>query len=165
MAELDLLAPEGYVEEELGPLTLRTARLEPPDHPLGTDYTEPHFGIFGSASNWTPRGWVCLFATPRDPEEAIATLDEESQERTRRLSILLGVPWQMIVHRGAKTVSDEQEAAVKRLPPNVYQETPEALRSLRTVCFTDEPLIVATLVGMAYHWQTDLGGYCGPRHP
>lgn len=165
MAELDLLAPHGYAEEELGRLTLRTAALEPPEHPLGSDYAEPHFGVFGSASDWQPRGWVCLFATPSEPDEAIATLDPESQDRTERLSVLLGVSWAQIVNRGAKTVSDEQEAAVEQLPPNVYEESPEALRQLRSYLFADEPLVVATILAMSYWWQTDQGGYLGPRFP
>lgn len=163
MAELDLLSPEGFVQDARGPLLIRTAAVEPPQHPLGPSYNEPHWGIFASAKR-IDHGWVCMFAT-NDVERSLATLDDEDDlRRIERLSILLGAPWVEIV-KGAKEVSDRQEAALKALPPEIYESPPEQLREFRGIVKAVDPLIVATALGMTVHWQTDPGGTRGPRFP
>lgn len=162
MAELDLLSPEGFVEDARGPLILRTAAIEPPAHPLGPDYAQPHWAVFASAKHHD-QGWVCLFSTTVDPEQSIATLDQESLERTERLSILLGAAWVNVVD-SAKTVRDVQEAALKLLPPDVYQAPVEQLRAFRAAIWQADPSAVATIATMTFYWANDTGGDFGPRH-
>lgn len=159
MADCDLLAPEGYQERPLGPLTLRVAAVQAPAHPLGSDYTEPHYGVFGCAERG---GWIALAVPVLDAEAMIATLDTDGLERAERLSILIGASWPAFV-ASARTVVVAQEDAVVRLPPQVYGEPPENLRTVRSLINSPDPNIVGVLLGMAYHFGYEEGGYRGPR--
>lgn len=161
MADCDLLSPEGYVEQRHGALVLRVAAVQPPHHPLGSDYAEPCWGVFGSATE-NDIGWLALFVPTTDVEAAIATLDPEAEQRAARLSVLIGASWAAIAG-SAKSVTEAQESAVMRLPPEVYGYRLEELEAIRAYINTPDPNLAATLLGMTYHWQTDPGGTHGPR--
>lgn len=161
MAEpLDLLSKDGFVEEPLGPLRIRTAAIVPPAHPLGPDYAEPHWAIWACEPR-APFGWICLFNTP-EPDADLEKLGEEDLVRAAKLSALIGAAWVDVV-RSADRVRRRQETALHRLPPHVYHQSVEELLSLRTAIRQVDPLMVATLIDMTYHWQTDPGGTRGPR--
>lgn len=161
MAELDVLSPTGYDETRLGSLIVRVAAIEPPQHPLGPDYAEPHWGIYCSAVDADP-GWLAMNATPK-PDDALETLDNRQDLlRTEKLSICIGATWAAICE-SALQVAKRQEAAVLKLPPQVYEATLEELRAVRGNLNIADPVIVAMLLGMTYHWQTDPGGTYGPR--
>lgn len=161
MAELGVLSPEGFHEQPLGDrLTVRVAAVEPPQHPLGPEYAEPHFGIFARAKN-RDFGWLVMMAVT-DVDAAIATIGEKDQERTERLSICIGASWGAICI-DALRVSKEQEAAVVNLPPFVYQCSAEELRRVRDNILATEPSVVVQMLEMTYFWGLDVGGSDGPR--
>lgn len=164
MADCDLISGEGFAEQLHGSLLLRVAAVTPPAHPLGHEYSEPHFAVFGSAVDAAvaPIGWLALFVPVTDPDRAIETLDEDAQSRAERLSVLIGASWDAVA-ASAKTVCEAQESAVVRLPQEVYGYTLEELRTIRGYINTPDPNLTAVLLGMTYHWQHDTGGTHGPR--
>jgi hypothetical protein len=161
MAELDLLSRHGYAEEQRGPLTVRTAAVVPPAHPLGPEYAEPHWSIWASDSRVD--AWICLWNST-DPDGDMEKLDDDDLVRAAKLSILVGVPWDDVFD-SADSVRRVQEAALTRLPMEVYEQTLDQLLLLRSAINAVNPFVVATLIGMTYHWQTDPGGTRGPRTP
>lgn len=162
MAECDLLAPEGYQESVLGPLSVRVAAVHAPAHPLGPEYTEPHYGVFGCSKRLPTCGWICLGVPVLDGDAMLATIDEGGQERAEVLSLTIGVSWKAIAlsARGAVLA---QEEAVSALPPHVYGATPKELATVRQLINDSDPKRVATLLAMSYFWATDAGGTRGPR--
>lgn len=161
MSELGVLSPEGFHEQPLGDrLEVRVAAVEPPRHPLGPEYAEPHFGIFARARG-RDYGWLVMMAVT-DVDAAIATISEKDQERTERLSICVGASWGAICI-DALRVSKAQEAAVLRLPAFVYGCTPEELRRIRDNILATEPALVVQMLEMTYFWALDVGGTNGPR--
>lgn len=161
MAELDVISAEGFVEEDLGNrLNVRRAAVQPPQHPLGPEYSEPHFGIFASAK-LHDQGWVCL-ATTSKPDAVMETMqDEDDWRRIERLSILLGSSWAAMVG-SVRAVSGAQESAVRMLPPAVYQAKPDQLRQLRAMITHDDPATIAVICQMTFHWGMQPGGTSGP---
>lgn len=160
MAEMDLLSPHGYAEEVYGSLLIRTAAVEPPRHPLGQEYAEPHFGVWAREARHE-RGWVCVFNTP-DPDGAVCRLSDEDLDRIAQLSVLVGADWEAVAE-DALNVRRVQEGALQLLPPHVYDQSVEELLGLRVAINQRDPFAVATLISMTYHWQTDPGGTLGPR--
>lgn len=159
MAELDLISADAFHEHEVGPLVIRVTPVTPPEHPLGPEYADPHWGIF--ARGLEGGLWIGLNVTP-SPDAALETLSEDDLERAERLSILTGVSWRAVAH-SARGVTAAQEEAVMRLPPGIYSASPEELRRVRSKIPANDPEVVAQLLTMTYYWQTDEGGYRAAR--
>lgn len=153
-----------YVDVPHHTLAVRVAPVLAGADPRGEVPDEPLWGLYVSAMDTEP-GWLAINAVPfEDLAGAQRDLQEDTnQHRFLQLSILIGASWSAL-EASASRVARAQESAVLRLPPNVYTANLEELRAVRSMINNADPGIVAALLGMTYHWQTDPGGTNGPAH-
>lgn len=121
------------------------------------------YGVLAADAEDEAHGWVTI-ALSTEPDAVPEDLrhHSEMQERIVRLSILLGVPWE-VMEISLVGVKNRQEDAAEKMPASYLEAPPEQLRRLRGAMNCGDPLEVCALLNMVTRWTTDPGGTCDPK--